>query len=126
MSRFMGVGCIIALLLVAGCSPDLLRVPFLGQARPQRIVTGSVVEVSCRLQEALSGAGISVLSKLQGDDLRLAGQTKTGKVFCFHLRKEQTPGAQKTRIILQWDREPDEDFWRTIVQPLAVTVRAEE
>jgi len=122
----MGVVCAGVLLLAIGCSPDLLRVPFLGPARPQLVVAGSVVEVSCRLQEALTDAGISVKSKLQGDDLRLAGQTKTGKVFCFHLRKEQTPGTPKTRIILQWDREPDEDFWRTIVQPLSLAMRAEE
>jgi hypothetical protein len=125
MSRLLGVVCAGVLLVSAGCSADLLRVAFLGPGRPQLVVAGSVVDVACRLEGAMADAGISYMSKSVDGDLRLAGQSKTGKVFCFHLWKEPGPGADRTRITLQWDREADEDFWRTIVLPLAKTAPAQ-
>jgi hypothetical protein len=120
MCRRVGVVCAaVSLVVLAGCSLPSLRAPFGGPRKQQIVVAGPVVEVSGRLQEALSEAGISVLTKFQGGDLRMAGMTKTGKVFCFHLYPAESEGKEKTRILLEWDRGgEDESLWRTVVQPL--------
>ena len=120
MAHRLGISCAgLLLIAVVGCSPDSFLVPF-GRASEQQLVCpGSVIQVSTRLQEALAGAGVSVVTKYVEEDLRLAGVTKQGKVFCFHLRREKGAGADKTLIRLQWDKDADETFWRTIVLPLA-------
>jgi hypothetical protein len=120
MSRRVGVVCAgVLLLATGGCWLDGLRVPFLGPPRSQLVVDGARADVSARLQVALSEAGISVLTKYQGEEFRIAGKTKADKVFCFHLTKEGAEGQEKTRVVLQWDRSADEEFWRTVVLPLA-------
>jgi hypothetical protein len=108
----------VLLFVTAGCFSDSLRASFGGPAKPHLVVVAPVNVVASRLQDALADAGIVVISKQQGDDLRLAGMTKEKKVFCFHLRREKAEGKEKTQILLQWDREADEDLWRTIVLPL--------
>ncbi len=87
--------------------------------RQQLVVAGSVKVVASCLQDALTDAGIFVESRQVRGDRRLAGMTKEQKVFCFHLKPEKAEGKEKTQITLQWDREADEDLWRTIVLPLA-------
>jgi hypothetical protein len=120
MARCLGGMCAgVFLVAVAGCAGDSFLVSF-SRASPQHLVVpGDVVGVSLRLKEALSGAGISVQEKSVGDDMRIAGLTKGGKVFCIHLRQDTQEGAIRVKVTLQWDKEADENFWQTIVRPLA-------
>lgn len=120
MSRQVRMVCASVLLLVtAGCLSDSLRASFGCPPRQQMVVVGSVKVVASRLQDALTDAGIVVFRNQVGEDLRLAGMTKEKKVFCFHLSQEKGEGKEKTQITLQWDRQADEDLWRTVVLPLA-------
>jgi hypothetical protein len=120
MARRLGMICAgVLLVAVAGCTLDSFLVP--GSAGPaQKLVVAAPVKVVDKcLQQVLADAGIAVRTKLVGDDYRTVGQTRTGKIFCFHLKQEKGEGAEKTQLTLIWDKEVDEEFWRTIVQALA-------
>jgi hypothetical protein len=120
MSRRVGVVCAgVLILAAAGCLPDAFLATVGGPDPQQVVVAGTVPIVSVRVQEAVADAGLSVLSKLVGDDLRLAGMTKGGKVYCLHLRPIKVDGKDMTRIRIKWDKETDEEFWRTVVLPVA-------
>jgi hypothetical protein len=124
MTHRMGVVCAGILLMAgAGCSSDSLMVAFT-RAKPQKLnAEGSVVEVSYRIKDACADAGVALVTKLVGDDLRMAGVTKAGKVFCLHLRKDKAETGESTLIEMQWDREADEEFWRKVLLPMAAPVR---
>jgi hypothetical protein len=114
MSRSLGLVGAGVLLAAMGCSPGAFLAPFPGTSNRQEVVADKLERVSARLQEGLSDAGISVLSKPVGTELRLAGQTKSNKVFCLHLYAEKAGGEDRTRIRVKWDREPDEAFWQLV------------
>jgi len=119
MARRLGIVCAgVLLVAVAGCTLDSFLVQ--GQGPSQKLVVAAPVNVvhEC-LQQMLADAGIAVRTNLVGEDHRTVGQTRTGKIFCFHLRPEKGEGAEKTRLTLVWDKEVDEEFWRTVVQALA-------
>jgi hypothetical protein len=121
MSRRVGAVCAgLLLAAVAGCSFDSFLVPFGGPRLRHQVVAGPVGEVADRLEAALSEAGIPVLTKQHGRELRVAGMTKAGKVFCVHLSQENGEGEERTRITVQWDRDVDEEFWWKVVEPLAL------
>jgi len=109
----------VLLVAIAGCTLDSFLVP--GPAGPtQKLVVSAQVKVVDKcLQQVLADSGIVVRTKLVGDDYRTVGQTRTGKIFCFHLRAEKGQGAEKTNLTLIWDKEGDEEFWKTIVLALA-------
>ncbi len=126
MSRRVGAVCAgVLLVATVGCALNELRLPFGGPPSPHQVAAGRVEEVSTRLQAGLAEAGITVLTKFQGEELRMAGMTKGSKVFCLHLTREKPKGeekegrAEKTRVRLQWDREADEELWPTILRSLA-------
>ena len=126
MSRYVGVVCAGFMLLgLVGCTADSFLFPFHGPPPQGVIVDGMVPVVSVKVQEALADAGVSVLTKQVGDDLRLAGMTKAGRVFCLHLKPLKVEDKEKTRISIKWDKETDETFWRTVVQPLAAPEEGE-
>jgi hypothetical protein len=121
MARRLGMVCAgVLLVAVTGCALDSFLVPGPGPA--QKLVVAAPVKVvdQC-LQQVLADAGIAVRTNLVGDDYRTVGQTRTGKIFCFHLRREKGEGPEKTHVTLIWDKEVDEDFWHTIVQALGAT-----
>ncbi len=72
-----------------------------------------------RLKDAINGAGIMVQDKYVAEDFRLAGITKKDKGFCIHLRQDPRDTGAKTLVSIHWEKEADEEFWRTIVLPLA-------
>ncbi len=120
MSRYLGMAGAGALLVaVAGCTLDSFLTPSSGLAGSRQVVAGSVDQVAEQIQQGLSDAGISVLSKRVGSDLRLAGMTKSQKVFCLHLYGQTVRGEEKTLVRLQWDRGADETFWPMVLQLLA-------
>jgi hypothetical protein len=121
MSRSLGLaGAGVLLLAVVGCSPGAFLAPFPGTSNRQQVVADKMERVSARLEEGLSDAGVSVLTKPVGPEMRLAGQTKAGKVFCLHLYAEKEGGADRTLVRVKWDREADEAFWQLVLSLVAV------
>lgn len=127
MSRFVGLACAgVFLLAAAGCEPGAFLAPFPFTSNRQQMVDDKLEQVSARLKEGLSDAGVSVLSKRVGAEMRLAGQTKTGKVFCLHLYAKNVDGANRTLVRVKWDREADEAFWELVCQLVAVPGEAKD
>jgi hypothetical protein len=125
MSRFLGVaGAGVLLLAVAGCSLDSFLAPFPGVTNRQQLVAGKLEQVSARLQAGLGDAGVPVLTKRVGNEMRLAGMTKSGKVFCLHLYAEKAGGEDRTLVRVKWDRQADGPFWELVCM-LAATPAAD-
>jgi hypothetical protein len=72
------------------------------------------------LQDALADAGIAVVEKHMGKEVRLVGLTRAGKPFAILLTRIDGKAADKTAIGIQWDRAPDESMARTISRTLAL------
>jgi len=111
----------VLLLTAAGCSLDAFRLSSPSPAGEQLVVAGTRSQVSSRIQEALADAGIPVLEKRQGSDVTFTGLTRARKVFTLILRHEKLEEGEKhekTRILVKWDREADEEFWSLVVQAL--------
>jgi len=119
MSRSLGLaGAGVLLFAVLGCGPGAFLAPFPGTSHRQQVVADKLERVSARLEEGLSDAGVSVLTKRVGPEMRLAGQTKSGKVFCLHLYAEKAGGEDRTLVRIKWDREADEAFWELVLSLL--------
>jgi hypothetical protein len=103
-----------AFLCVLGCSHDQLLVSPAVQEYSGVVVPRSVGYVSATLQDALFDAGIPVVAKRDGYNQRLVGMTKSGKVFCLHLRPLPEARNQSTVVSVEWGRDADEQFWNTI------------
>ena len=124
MTRRIGVVCAAALLLAAtGCSLGSFLVSATGPDGKPQVVAGSVDEVSARLQAALGHVGVVVTADRQGEDMRLAGVTRTGKKFVLLLKRQKAGNVERTAIAVQWEKEADEAFWLAVVDLLATTVR---
>jgi hypothetical protein len=124
MTRRVGVVCAAALLLAAaGCSLNSFLVSATGRDGKQQVVAGSVDEVSARLQAALGHVGVAVTATPQGEDMRLAGVTRSGKKFALVLKRQKTDNVERTAIAVEWEKEADEQFWFAVVDLLATTAR---
>ncbi len=119
MSRLPGMACAAAVVFaVAGCVLDSFPTP-IGSGCPQKVVSGSLNQVSALLEDGLREAGVSVLTKRVGSEIRLAGMTASGQVFCIHLYGEKKSGAEKTLVRIKWDRAADEPFWQMVLRLVA-------
>jgi hypothetical protein len=119
MSRCVGMLCAAALVgIAAGCSANSFLLSFIGSDGKQQVVSGSVDQVSTNLQAALSNVGIVATLNKQGDDVRLAGVTKSGKRFALVLKQKKTMSGDSTIISLEWEKDADEQFWATVLELL--------
>src|SRR5260370_5591864 len=110
------VGAGVLLLLAAGCAPNLLTVSNAGREGKEPVVEGSVARVSAELQTTLAEAGIAVIEKGHDSVVRLTGRTRSRKLFCLLLRPAEGPGRDRTVLTVKWGGEPDEEFWRLVLQ----------
>jgi hypothetical protein len=109
----------VLVLVVAGCTFDSFLTPLTGSLIQKQAVSCSLAQVSAKLEEGLSEAGIAVLAKQLGSEIRLAGRTKSGKVFCLYLYGQKVAGADKTLVHIKWGQEADEPFWQMVLGLLA-------
>ena len=121
MPRFLGVVVAgVLLLAVAGCS----LTPLLAPHPEQQVVADPIDRVATRIQDGLSEAGVPVLTKRVGQEVRLAGMTKSRKVFCLHLYAEKAGREDRTLVRVKWDRVADGPFWELVCK-LAATPAAD-
>jgi hypothetical protein len=120
MSRSVGIVCAVAL-LTAGCLRDVLAP---GRAAPgTQTVSASMNVVSELLQQGLCDLGVVVREKSEPEEVKLAGLTRSGKVFCLRVRPEKVEGRPRSVVTIVWDGEADEAFWGQVLQILAPVVR---
>ena len=108
----------VLLLAVGGCLSDSFLMPQFVVAGPKTTVSGSLFDVSSRLNVGLSDAGISLRTNRVGSDWRMVGASKSGTVFCLHLSPAPKSGGKKTLVRMQWDRGGDEELWQLVVKIL--------
>ncbi|MGH7172619.1 MAG: hypothetical protein ACRELG_20250 [Gemmataceae bacterium] len=121
MSRLTGRVCAAALLFVAaGCSAGSFLLSWVGSGGKQQVVSGSVDEVAERMRVALNKIDILVAVNSMGDGtVRLNGETKSKQRFALVLKQQKTSHGENTAIIIEWDKDTDEQFWATVVELLA-------
>jgi hypothetical protein len=119
MSRAVGGVCAVALVFAAaGCSSLSFLLSGTGPGGKQQVVAGSVDQVSANLQATLGRAGIAVSATPEGQDVRLAGKTRSGKKFALLLKRQQTEAGEKTVVAIDWEKDADEEFWLALVELL--------
>jgi hypothetical protein len=118
MSRWLGFSGVVALLYLVGCSHDGFLVQSTSPEYSGPVVAASVSCVSATLQDGLAKAGIPVVAKPNGGNERLVGRTRSGKVFCVHLRPGTSDGTETTLVRIEWGQEPDEHFRKTVAEIL--------
>ncbi len=120
MFRRIGVVFAGALLIAAaGCSGGSFLLSSFGPGGKQQVISGSVDRVSAHLQGALGNAGFLVSASKDGQDVRLAGFTKSGKRFTLFLKHRKTDAGESTAISVDWAADADESFWLTVLGMLA-------
>jgi hypothetical protein len=126
MSHHLGMVCAAALLgaVAAGCTNHAFLAPPATAARYRQVVDGSLEKVSAILEVGLSEASVPVLVKRRSTEVRLAGKSRSGKVFCLSVKPEQSRKGQRCSVTVQWDRAPDDELWQTVVDIL--TAEAED
>jgi hypothetical protein len=122
MRRCVEMVCAGVLMLAAvGCMGD----SFLGRQivvyGPMVLVNGSVGEVSAKLRDGLSEAGLLLNAKWVGSDYRISSTWKSHTVFCLHMKQMKDKVAShglKTQVRIQWDRGGDEELWQLVLKIL--------
>jgi hypothetical protein len=126
MSRCMGMVCAGAVLLAgAGCPlQSFLTMP--GGPVCKQVVPGLPGQVAATLETGLTDAGIHVVRKRLDAEVRLAGQAKSGKVFCLDVKREKADGGPTTAVTVRWGSDPDEQLWQLVVTILTAPAPEEE
>jgi hypothetical protein len=119
MRHCLGMACAGVLLLAAtGCIGDTFLARQIVVFGPKTIVPGTVADVSAKLRDGLSEAGLLLNTKWVGSDYRITSQWNSRTVFCLHLRQTKNDGGIKTMVRMQWDRGGDEELWQLILKIL--------
>jgi hypothetical protein len=101
------------LLLVLGCVPESFMLSADVKAAPaEHTQAGTLENVSVSAQSALRRLGLSVTATREGEDVRLASVTPSGKRFFLVLSRLKSPTTEQTRVRIEWqDKERDDHFW---------------
>jgi hypothetical protein len=104
-----GVSC----LLLAGCDSlrdiNMTATALLAAGGNDRVVAGSLDEVSGSTQEALRQAGMFVSSTREGETIRIRATTKTGQRLSVVLTRKTSEGRQLTNVRFEWENGRDEE-----------------
>jgi hypothetical protein len=121
MSRLGMICAGLVLLAAVGCFNDsFLAHPF-SAGRYRQVVDGKPGPVSAALEAGFSGVGVTMFVKRQGEEVRLAGQTKSGQVFCVYVRPGKSGASATSVVTVKWDGQPDEPLWLSIQGWLATS-----
>jgi len=119
MRRCLGKACAgVLFLAMAGCTLDSFLNRQIVVWGPKVVVPGTIGEVSAKLREGLSEAGLLLRTNRMGSDYRISSQWKSGIVFCLHLKQMNDVDGVKTRVRMQWDRGGDQELWQLILKIL--------
>jgi hypothetical protein len=110
----------VLLFAVAGCTVDSFLNRQIVVYGPKLIVPGTVADVSAKLRNGLSEAGLMLNTNRMGPDYRIVSQSSSGKVFCLHLQQLNEEDGIKTRVRMQWDRGGDKELWQLVLKTLNV------
>lgn len=126
MSRCLGMAIVGVLLsAAAGCTLDSFLSPSIVVDGPKTVVSGSVSQVTAKLQDGLSNAGMEIYPiKRVGSQVRVAGIKNSQTVFCLYLSEKKVAGGNQTLVRMKWDRGGDEELWRTVLKILATPAPA--
>ncbi len=116
MSCRMGLICAAAFVcVVAGCVEN----SFLASHGKARMESWTVNEhyktVAAVLNAGLSDQVMQLKTRALKSEERLAGQTKSGKVFCLYVRPHKSD-YEKAVVSLYWDRESDPQFRQIVLE----------
>jgi hypothetical protein len=110
--------CAAALVCVAaGCVSQSFLAPWGSAPTEKWLVNEYYGSVGAAVETGLTDQGVRVVSKRLADEVRVAGQTKSGKVFCLYI-KPAPDDREKATVALRWDREADEAFRKMVVELL--------
>lgn len=119
MCRCLAGMCAGVLLLAAsGCTLDSFLLPQSVVYGPKQIVPASVADVSAKLQNGLSEAGMMLGVKRVDYGYRIVSVWKNHLSFCLHLSEKKVEGRMQTLVRMQWDRGGDEELWQLILKIL--------
>ena len=115
----------LVLLAAVGCVNESFLASFTPTTKYRQVVDGTPSVVANALEAGFGGVGITMFSKRHGEEVRLAGQTKSGEVFCVYVRPAGEAGAKRSVVTVKWDRSPDEPLWTSMVQWLTTSAPEE-
>jgi hypothetical protein len=116
MARVGGMVCAagVICLVLAGCDSlrdfNLTAAALLAAGGNDRVVAGSLDEVSGSTQAALQQLGLFVSSTREGDAIRLRATTRTGQHFSLVLTRKTSEGRELTNLRFEWENGRDEDM----------------
>ena len=125
MSRPEMLWASLVLIAAGGCIHDSFLNFATNKARYTRVVDGAPGLVSTMVEEGFSSAGVTVLLKRHEHEIRLAGQTKSGQVFCVYIRPDKASPSSKSTVTIKWDRQSDEQLWDSVLERLPPSASTE-
>jgi hypothetical protein len=112
------LGASLILLAAVGCVHNGFLAQQPAAPRYARALNGTPASVAAALEAGFDSIDLLVLRKRDKGEIRLVGTALTGRPFCVHVRRGAS--AATTVVRVQWDGEPDERLWESIVGWLAV------
>ena len=120
MKGVKGGSCaiVLVLLFIAGCAvPEYFQAFFFqSSADGDRVIAGSVDNVSLSIQGSLRRLGLQFDVTEEPGLVRIASRSASGNRFVLILKQEQTDRGVFTRVHMEWEQNKDE---RTHTQVLA-------
>ncbi len=121
MTRWLGrfvAAC--TCLFVAGCTLDSFSLNAFGTAKGDGpVVAGSLEVASASAQKALSDLNLFVTVHKDGDTMKLAARTPSGKDFVLVLKARKTDHGDETQLSIQWKGDSDDAFWIRLAEAIA-------
>jgi hypothetical protein len=120
--------CAAALVCVAaGCVNNSFLAPGHSVQKERWLVNEPFTTSAAVLETGLRDACVknTLLSKRVQGEVRIAGQTKSGKVFCLYVRPAKND-LEKAVVTLRWDREADPVFRKCVLDLLTPPAKDDE
>jgi hypothetical protein len=124
MTRVKWMVCAVGIMCLSltGCRSDGgTWQGFLGLATEDgQVLVASQDTVAASVQASLSGLGLMASVTRDGEDLRIASKTPTGKKFTVVLTRQKTPDGERTHVRVEWENGADAETHEKIMADLKV------